>query len=72
MAWQTWAFIISISISIICKLGIAILEADKPHQSARLNRQARRHPNGKVPAQKFQRVNAVKQKQGNNRAIKGW
>ncbi|QIN94144.1 hypothetical protein PP459_gp089 [Streptomyces phage Wakanda] len=37
-----------------------------------LNREARRHPEGRTPAQKFRRVNAGKQKQGNNKAVKGW
>ncbi|AVD99343.1 hypothetical protein SEA_BILLNYE_171 [Streptomyces phage BillNye] len=38
-----------------------------------LNREARRHPNGKAPAQKFKTVNARgRQKQGNNKAVKGW
>lgn len=38
-----------------------------------INRAQRRHPNGRTPAQKFKTVNARgRQKQGNNKAVRGW
>lgn len=75
MTWQIWVVVICSCISIICKLGVAYLEQDTESRKAAevpMNRQQRRHPNGMVPSQKFQRVNVPKQKQGNNMAIKNW
>lgn len=38
-----------------------------------LNREARRHPKGKAPAQRFQRVSVKgRQKQGKGKAVRGW
>ncbi|AXH49261.1 hypothetical protein HWB76_gp141 [Streptomyces phage Blueeyedbeauty] len=76
MDWQVKVFLICIAISVVCKIGTILLsstETEEPEVVVPMNRQQRRHPNGKVPAQRFQRVSAKgRQKQGNNRAIKGW
>ncbi len=73
MNWEYWVILICSTISLFCKLGTwYIEEQNKKINQIAVNRQQRRHPNGRVPAQKFKRVNVPKQKQGNNRAIKNW
>lgn len=76
MDWETWVFVICVSISIICKLGVLYLDTQKDARQdtvAKMNREQRRHPNGKTPARKFKSVNFKgRQKQGNGRAVKGW
>jgi hypothetical protein len=77
MSWEYKVIIVCLTISALSKaiiLIIKLLESSEPKavEEIPLNRSQRRHPNGKVPAQRFQRVSVPKQKQGNNRAIKNW
>ena len=76
MSWEVKVFLVCITISIVSKIGTILLssvEKEEPETTVPMNRAQRRHPNGKVPAQKFQRVSAKgRQKQGNGRAIRGW
>lgn len=76
MNWQTIAFLVCVGISAVCRIGIALIEGMEKKEnevSVVVNRQQRRHPDGKIPAQKFKRVSAKgRQKQGNGRAVKGW
>ncbi|UUG69453.1 hypothetical protein SEA_SHAM_142 [Streptomyces phage Sham] len=76
MSWEVKVFLVCMTVSIVCKIGTILLssvEKEEPETVVVTNRAQRRHPNGKIPAQKFQRVSARgRQKQGNNRAIRGW
>ncbi|QGH79451.1 hypothetical protein SEA_LIMPID_140 [Streptomyces phage Limpid] len=67
MDWQTKAFLICIAVSIVCKIGTLLLrsmEAEEP-EIVPMNRAQRRHPKGRVAAQKFGRQNqAIKMKPG--------
>ncbi|QOI67517.1 hypothetical protein SEA_BEUFFERT_139 [Streptomyces phage Beuffert] len=68
MDWQVKFFLICIGISIVCKVGAILLssmEKEEPEVVIPMNRQQRRHPNGRVAAQKFGKQNqAIKMKPG--------
>lgn len=76
MAWEYKVSIVCLVISFLCKLGVIYLKSmEKPEgvEEIPMNRAQRRHPNGMVPAQKFQRVSVKgRQKQGNGKAVRGW
>ncbi len=67
-----------IFIGFMVMLGLVYISLSIPVEEDKvkevpLNRAARRHPNGKAPVQKFQRVNAKgRQKQGKGRVFRGW
>jgi hypothetical protein len=68
MDWQTKAFLICIAVSVFCKIGTLLLrstEPEEPETVVPMNRAQRRHPKGRVPAQRFGRQNqAIKMKPG--------
>jgi hypothetical protein len=70
---ELW-FLVGYLLAAVIYYSIEAKVKNKPvKEEIPLNREARRHPKGKAPAQKFQRVSVKgRQKQGNNRAVKGW
>jgi len=67
MDWQVKVFLICIAISIVCKVGTILLsstETEEP-EPVPMNRAQRRHPKGRVAAQRFGKQNqAIKMKPG--------
>ena len=56
-------------------IGLSGKVEEKPveKEEIRLNREQRRHPNGKASAQKFKTTNYKgRQKQGRGKAVRGW
>lgn len=73
MNWQFWVSVVAAILSVLCKLGVRYLEGQNKVDEVQQNREMRRHPDGRIPAQKFKRVNAKgRQKQGRGRVVKGW
>ncbi len=68
-------FIFGVVVAGVIYISYAPTTETKPvvEEAKPLNREARRHPKGKAPAQKFQRVSVKgRQKQGKGKAVRGW